>query len=396
MKRLFLALTFFLLALFILDYFEILKLRNKKTIEIKQEETPKDSLKTPLKTEIEKRIDQESFSGVYLVGKEKKTLLTGSNGFKNRNNSTKNALNTAFPIGSITKLFTAAAILKLEEEGLIDLKQEVITYFKPVKEAFPETSLNYLNSITIHDLLNHSSGIEDYTKISNFPKFNLEAHTTDDILQLLSDYPTKFKAGSQYDYSDSNYLILSKLIEIVTGKSWADYLEYTFFKPLNLNSTFIPKSHFLSEVLSDHPNVATGYIQSSQNHEKIFTEANDINFSTLQGDAAIISTVENLHDWIIALFDGKVISENSLKKLTTPYFETRNKGISSGFGIFITKDEQNQTLYVSLGELEGYQAILVYEPKNQGIVVILSNFANSKIEELAKDLLGLLKKHQSD
>lgn len=348
----------------------------------------------PLKERIKARLDKESINGVVFASVKDQVYVDVASGFANVKQNIENKQQTEFLVGSITKLFTATAILKLEELGKINLKEPISTYLKKDNPIWDGNFPSFADAITTHDLLSHSSGLEDYTKFASFTKFNLELRTTADLLQFFDDYPLMFKPGSHYDYSRSNYIVLGALIEEITKKSYGEFLN-EIFKPLDIPSTSIPKMEFLSSVLNDHPILARGYMEEkfrpTRDIIKIkLTDPDDLNLSTLFSDASAISNAHDLKKWIKALFNGEIISEDQLNKMTTPYFETRATNIFAGYGLFIKKDGTKNPIYINVGQLDGYEAYLGYEPKKDVLVIVLSNVINGMAEPLAKDLMQLL------
>lgn len=346
---------------------------------------------TELSSVIEKKINKNSFNGVVLIADKDKIVFNNSYGYANIEQKIKNNEKTEFLIGSITKLFTATAILKLEELGKIDLHNPISSYLKPDNDIWGGNFPSFADTVTIHDLLSFSSGIEDHRKFSSFVKFDLDIKTPSDLLQFYSDYPLRFKPGSYYDYTGSNYNILGAIIEEVTKMPLNQFFESEIFKPLHMNETKIAGTDFLNTLQEKNPELSIGYIEKDKNSSKLI-EADEINLSTLFADSSAISTAEDLYVFIKALFQGKIISQEALKKITTPYFETHNKNLFAGYGLFIINDNPSNPIYVSSGTLDGYEAIVTYEPKSDTSIIILSNVNNGKVTALAKELAELLKK----
>lgn len=336
-----------------------------------------------LKNLIEKTLEKESLNGVIFVAIDDQPIFVKVNGFANHEEKIKIEEKTEFLIGSITKLFTATAILKLEELGKLDLNLPISVYLKNDSSIWGGNAPSFSDSVTIHQLLTHTSGIEDYTKLPGFTKFNLNKHDLDELIQFFSDYPLKFEPGSTYEYSTSNYALLGAIIEKVSEQKFADFLKTEFFTPLNMRSTSIPQNDFLYTIQESHPLLASGY-------GKNFTSIEEINLSSLFGEGSAISSAPDLYTWIKALFQEKIISASQLKKMITPYFETKIKGVFTGYGFFITEDASHNPIYLSIGSLEGYDAILSYEPKQKISVIILSNKVDGQSERIAKEIMDII------
>lgn len=366
--------------IYLLNFFYLTE--NKPSSLPKQEKQQKQepNLELSLKEKINQILNQEEFSGAILVAKGNEILASVAKGYANLKEGIQNRENTEFPISSITKLFTAAAILRLQELGKINLKETIEYYLKKDHPVWAGNPPDFIDHISIEELLTHTSGLEDYKKLSAYRKFNLDLHSKDELIQFFSDYPTKFMPGSAYDYSAANYILLGAIIEEVSKQTYGDFLKAEFFDPLNMSSTFVPKADFLSTITADHPLFAFGYDQSGSQIE-------DLNFSTLFADAGAISTTNDLYTFAKALFRGNILPKEQLTEMETPRLETRNKGLFVGYGLFITENKDKKPIYLSFGQLEGYESALSYDKENEFLVIILSNQVDGKAEILAKKLL---------
>lgn len=329
-----------------------------------------------LKEKINDYLNQQDFNGVVLVAKQNEVIAFISKGERSLTDGIQNSKNTQFPIGSITKLFTAAAILKLEEMGKINLKETIEYYLPKDHPIWGGYAPEFIDYITINELLAHTSGLEDYTKLISYRKFRLDPHTTDELIQFFSDYPLKFMPGSQYDYSATNYVMLGAIIEEISKQTYAEFLKNEFFDPLKMHSTFFPQNDDIS--------IAFGYDQFNSQTETP-------NFSLLYSDAGIISTAPDLFIFAKALFRGNLLLKEQLHEMETPRHETKNKALFTGYGLFIVDDKKKTPTYLSFGELEGYQSALSYEPETEFFTIILSNQIDGKAETLTKKLIELSK-----
>ncbi len=346
--------------------------------------------KNELGTQIEKLIAKKSFNGVVLVSVKDKVIFKQAYGYADVENKIKNNEKTEFLIGSITKLFTATAILKLQELGKIDLHHPISSYLGRDNPIWGGNFPSFAETVTIHDLLSFSSGIEDYAKLRSFVKFDLDLQKPADLLQFFSDYPLKFKPGSYYDYNGSNYNILGAIIEEISQKPLNEFLQTEIFKPLGMNATRMAGMTFLDTLFEKDTMLAKGYIEKDKKAAASLIEADDVNLSTLFADSSAISTTEDLYTFIKALFEEKIISKEDVKKMTTPYYETHNKGLFTGYGLFIINDDPKRPIFVSSGQLDGYEGIVTYDPKSEASIIILSNVNSAKVTSLAKDLAELL------
>ncbi len=240
-----------------------------------------------------------------------KTAYTRGYGLRDLEKSLPADADTRYEIGSVTKQFTAAAILQQKEAGKIDLDATVATYLP---------SISHGGEITIRQLLTHTSGLEDFVGIPNFDTLAGAPATFDQIMSRISEKPLDFKPGTQYAYSSTNYLILGRIIEVVSGQSWEDYVAQHLFAPADMtNSATIAREHEIADM-------ARGYVYAN-NHTATSTPIVESWASSAGG---IISTVGDLQKWGEALSSGRIISTSDYQLLTSP--QRLADGSTSGYG----------------------------------------------------------------
>jgi CubicO group peptidase (beta-lactamase class C family) len=322
--------------------------------------------------------ERAKFNGSALVAKQGKVQLSAGYGYANREKKIENTPKTQFLIASITKVFTAVAILKLQEEGKIQESLPVAVYLPPSDPVWKGNPPPWLQEVTIHHLLTHSSGLPNHEKLPGYSAFDQKPHTSEEFIRFFAPHPLQFKAGTRYQYSGAGYDLLGFIIERVTGLSYGEYLMQTFFKPLGMDSTFAFHTDFLSKIQKDHPLLAVGYGPLGT--------APDINMTTMFAEASIISTTADLYIWTQALFEGKVISPSSLSKMVTPYLEVREK-IWMGEGIFIDLEDPSHPIYYHNGRTDGFESVWMYKPQNQISVILLSNESQGPTFDWALELL---------
>ncbi|MBS0649266.1 MAG: beta-lactamase family protein [Verrucomicrobia bacterium] len=318
------------------------------------------------------------FSGAALVAKQGKVHLFAGYGYANREKKLENTPQTQFLIASITKVFTAVAILKLQEEGKIQESLPVAAYLPPSDPVWKGNPPSWLEEMTIHHLLTHSSGLPDHEKLPGYGAFDQQPHSSEEFLRFFAPYPLQFKPGTRYQYSGAGYDLLGFIIERVSGQSYSEYLERAFFKPLGMDATFAPHTSFLSKIRDDHPELAAGYDPQGPSR--------DINMSTMFAEASIVSTTADLYRWTQALFGGKVISPASLSNMLTPYFEVRGK-IWMGEGIFIDLQDPMHPIYYHNGRTDGFESAWMYRPQKEITIILLSNESQGPTFDWALDLL---------
>jgi len=289
-----------------------------------------------------------------LVASDGRILFQGGYGFADVEKKTPITPETRFRIGSVTKQFTAAAILKLAEEGKLAIGDPLAKYFPDVPNA---------QSITLRHLLTHTSGLHSYT---DRPDFSSEVTTpiapADLIASIQKDTP-EFAPGTNFKYCNSGYFLLGEIVAKVSGKSLADYLRTTFFEPLGLKNTGIYVN------ATPPPGVALGYAVTNG----LATPALDWDMSWAGGAGAIDSTVGDLFRWTEALHGGRVVNAGSLKAMTTPNpLPPGVNGLNYGFGLVVSEFQRLPAIWHN-GGLEGWSSNLVWLPDQKVTLVALAN-----------------------
>ena len=291
----------------------------------------------------------KEFSGSVLVAKGENVLLSKGYGMADYEEEIPNTPDMVFPIGSITKQFTAAAIMQLQEEGLLDVTA-------PIGEYLPD----YPNGeeITVHHLLTHTSGIPDFFLFLD-PEALESQLPVDKVMELFWDEPLDFTPGERFSYSNSGYVLLGKLIEELSGKTYEQFLSENIFQPIGMADTAY-----------DRPGASSA--GRAKGYEKDLTPAQPVDITTGHGSGALASTIGDLYLWSRALTTGRLHSQDSLDKIFTPYVETVPYDIFDyGYGWYI--DTSARPPYVAHGGgFPGYLAIIrIY--KDDVVVIMLGN-----------------------
>jgi CubicO group peptidase (beta-lactamase class C family) len=287
------------------------------------------------------------FSGNVLVAKKGKVLYEKAFGFANREWSTPNSLQSRFRIGSITKQFTAAAIMQLADQGKLNLDDKLTRFFPD----FPGGE-----NVTIHMLLNHSSGISDYTGLPNFRSLERLSYPRDSVIALFKNRPYNFASGTQWSYSNSGYFLLGLIVEKASGQSYHAYLQENLFAKAGMTNSLVDRTDTII------PNRALGYQRIPGGFKNAGFTSMEFPFSA----GAILSTVEDMYKWNQALFGGKILSKEMFTKMTTPYLN------HYGYGIYIDT-LQNKKLIRHSGGISGYLNHGVYFPDDDLYIIVLSN-----------------------
>jgi CubicO group peptidase (beta-lactamase class C family) len=300
------------------------------------------------------QVKVNEFSGVVLVTAKDKVIYKKAFGYADREWKIPTTLDTKFEIGSLTKQFTAAAILQLVEQKKLNLDDKLSIWFP----GYPKG-----DSVTLHMLLNHTSGIADYTSLPSLNKLHTLPLSEDSVISLFKNQPYKFSPGTNWSYSNSNYFLLGSIIEKVTGKRYADYLTDNILKKAALTNTVVNR---LDSVLAFR---ARGY--SKEEHGGGWKNAEYFSMEFPFSAGSLISTASDLYKWQAALLSAKIISAPMLAKMTTPYLH------DYGYGLSI--DSFNHYLRIAHGgAIPGFTSYMsVFPAKNISIIILSNDEGNS-------------------
>ena len=313
---------------------------------------------------------QNNFTGSVLVAREGKILFAKGYGMANQEFDIPNTPNTKFRLGSITKQFTAASILLLQERGKISVKDPICKYV----ENCPKT----WEPVTIHHLLTHTSGIPSYTDVKSPEEFrvmSLQKVTPAGFVESFKNKPLEFTMGEKMKYNNSGYFILGHIIEKISGQSYETFLQENIFKPLKLENTGYDTHDKILKLR------ATGYSE---------VEGKTINSGYLDmtvpyAAGSLFSTVGDLFTWNEALFSDKLLSEKSRTAMLTP--EKNNYA----YGVGVNKSD-TRTQVSHGGGINGFSTFLARFPDEKITIVVLRNadFGASNPGKVSKDLAAIL------
>lgn len=324
---------------------------------------------TALDQKVDSYLREKNFQGTVLIAKQGKVLLSRGYGLANAEHNVPNTPQTVFRIGSITKQFTAVAILQLQEQGKLSVNDPISKYLPDYPQG---------DKITIHHLLTHTSGIPSITKFPNLSEIERQPSTPTTVITYFKDLPLEFEPGSDCKYSDSGYIVLGAIVEKVAGVSYEKYVQDHFFSPLGMKATYF--DHNQSVI----PHRAAGYGVGA-NGEKVNAEFIEMSFP--HGAGSLASTAEDLYRWDRALKEGKLLSKDLTKKLFQVQAASENNHIAYGYGFFV--DSEKHTVG-HMGSIEGFRAASYRHLDGDVTLILLSNQESTKAVALEQDLYSLL------
>ena len=236
--------------------------------------------------------------------KDDSILLAEGYGLANRELSIPNTADTKFLLCSVTKQFTATAIMQLAERGSLDLDDPITKYISRYAGSSADR-------ITIYNLLTQTSGIVDYLSLTDSNETFSRFMPTEQVVSMFMDAPLEFEPGSKWQYSNSNYYLLGKIIETVSGMTYGGFLEMNIFRPLEMNNSGLPVQY-----LNDLPKAATGY--NADGAGELVAEP-AVHSSWPFAAGGLYSTVNDMAKWERALRNETVLRNKSIVKMNTPF-----------------------------------------------------------------------------
>ena len=310
--------------------------------------------------------DVWGFQGSALVAYKGKVILAKGYGMANYTFDEPNTPQTKFFIGSITKQFTAAAIMILQERGLLNVHDPISKYLPDYPKATAER-------ITIENLLTHTSGVPNYTEVPELMLKRTRNLSPSDLLDLFKDEPLEFEPGTDFHYSNSGYIILGAIIEKVSGQSYEAFLHHEILNKAGMhNSGYARREAGL-------PDRADGYTIDDR---RAPIAALPISFSVLHTAGAMYSTVEDMLKWDQALYNQQVLSRQSVDQMLTPHSGNYGYGwvIESLFG-------HRHTFHG--GFIDGFNTTFDRWVDDSLCVVVFSNEDEAPVKKIARSLAAI-------
>lgn len=300
------------------------------------------------------------FSGAILVGKGDSIIYQNASGFADVKNKIPNTVNTKFRLASLTKQFTAAALLILEQNGKVDFEKPISNY---LKELNPEIA----DRINIHQILSHSSGLARDIEPLTEDELGQNYISIDQVIQLISTSELEFRPGKRWSYSNLGYNIGAKIIESVTGMEYGEAMDSLIFKPLNMQNTAHEKS-------SDNiDNMAIGHVALPDRIIKAAYEDK----SYVIGAGSIYSTVNDMFIWTRELLsegNGNLLSEISKAKLFTKQEKRYSYGWFIDTYVWQPVNKYNEaTNPHHEGGSPGFESKVSILTQHKSVVIVLSN-----------------------
>lgn len=290
------------------------------------------------------------FSGSVLIARNGKILVREGYGEADREKHLVNTVQTKFRLGSLTKQFTAMAILILQAQGKLNVHDRICTYLSECPTLWQK--------ITLHHLLTHTSGIPDFARFPDYLTTQGSPSSPIQTIARFKDRPLDFQQGAKFSYSNSGYVVLGAIIERASGATYEAFLRDTIFAPLQMvNSGYD----------NNNGDLAVGYRNQTS------VPADFIDMSIPYAAGGLYSTVEDLYRWDQALYTDKLIPKSLRDKMFTPFALIPNGGGSGpGYGWFIGR-EGDRPVVSHIGGIQGFSSSIARYPNDKVVIIVLGN-----------------------
>lgn len=330
-----------------------------------------------IETLLKKYVENDQFNGAVLVAEGGDVIYSNGFGMANFEHNVPNKTDTKFRIASITKQFTAALILQLVEEGKLELD-------KPISAYLPNYKGPAADVVTIHHLLTHTSGIPSYTSFPGFfESSSRDPYTPDELIKTFQDSTLQFTPGEKFVYNNSGYVLLGRIIEEVTGKTYEQVLQERIFDPLGMtNSGYDHSKNILK-------NRAAGYEREGDQ----LINAPYLDMSLPYAAGSIYSTVEDLYLWDQALYGNKILSEESKKLMFAHHIPAGNGFYGYGWGLGkqpLGKTKDSVEVMAHSGGINGFNTLITRYPESRNFVVLLNNTGSTDLDAMTNNINSIL------
>lgn len=313
--------------------------------------------------------DKKGPGGVFMVAKNGKAIYQKAFGKANLELDVNLTTENIFQLGSMTKQFTAVAILMLEEQGKLDVKQAVSKYIPDYPTG---------DSITLHHLLTHTSGIKDFTKMKGLRDIAQKEMTPKMMVDFFKNEPVDFKPGEKFDYNNSGYVLLGYIIELVSGESYEDYIKKHIFQKIGMSqSCYATDRQIINKRAYGYQKKDSGYVNKTI-----------ISFSVPFASGSLMSTTSDMLKWQNALSQNILLTNESTQKAFSKYKLNSGEEFTYGYGWHI-KEINGTPSREHGGSIFGFKTMGIYIPSENIYVIGLSNCDCLSPTQIVRDIAAL-------
>lgn len=306
--------------------------------------------------------EYDKFMGSVAILEDDKVLFEKAYGFTDENENPADT-QTVYRVGSITKSFTASIVMKLVEDGEIQLSDKLSEFYPDLPNA---------DTITIEQLLYHRAGLVSFTSMTEYQDYFEEESDKEEMLERFIQYGTAFEPGEKFEYSNTGYVLLGYIIEEVTEMNYGEALEAYITEPLGLGRTY-----YGSDISIDN-----GEAYSFNYNAEQWEISTETHMSVPHGAGAIVSTPTEIATFYDALFDGEIVSKESVEKM---------KSLKDGYGLGIFRFPfYDRFAWGHNGGIDAFQSTAGHFPESDLTFTILGNGVNYSLNDISIGLLSIL------
>jgi CubicO group peptidase (beta-lactamase class C family) len=321
---------------------------------------------------VEAQMHKRHIPGVSVaIVRDGKTLLAKGYGLANVELQSPATEETVYQLASVTKPFTATAVMRLVEEGKLGLDDSISSHLNDLPEAW--------RNVTVRHLLSHTSGIKSYTSVPGFGLSVRRDYAKREILDLVAQDPLEFEPGERWNYSNTGYFLLGMLIEKVSGQKYPEFMSEQFFQPLGMSRTRV---NDLRALIMDR---SQGYAWNGKELRNGEYTSPTQPFSA----GALVSSVGDMIKWDAALEAGKVIQKSTIDQMWTPAEIAEGGKADYGLG-WQVGDVNGHRLIRHGGGIPGFSTEYCRYPDDRLMIVVLTNLEGGNAEAIAEGIAGLI------
>ena len=313
--------------------------------------------------------EKDGPGGVFLISKKGKPIYEKAFGLSNLELNVKLQPNNVFQIGSMTKQFTAIAILMLEQDGKLNTADYISKYIPDYPNG---------NKISIHNLLTHTSGIKDFTKTKGLSEIAQKEMTPKMMVDFFKNEPVDFQPGEKFEYNNSGYVVLGYIIELVSGKTYEDFIQLNIFDKIGMSNSYYATDRKVIK------NRAYGYHQKSYG----YVNKSVISFSVPYASGSLMSTLEDMLKWQNSLNKNLLLNQKETAKAFTKYKLNNGEEFEYGYGWHL-KNINGIPTREHGGSIFGFKSMAVYIPSEDIYVLGFSNCDCNSPTQIVKDIAEL-------
>ncbi len=315
------------------------------------------------------------FNGSLLIARDGKVLVSKGYGMSNFELDVPNTPQTKFRIGSITKPFTAIAIMLLQQRGKLSVQDSICKYVADCPAGW--------QPITLHHLLGHTSGLAKHDKAADYLKAAMLPMSVMQLIEHFKNKPADFKPGEKFDYNNNGYILLGHVIEKSSGQSYEAFLRDNIFVPLGMaNSGYDTHEPIIK-------NRAAGYLRPDDRVGGNLMNAVYIDQSQSFSAGALYSTTEDLLRLDHALSDDKLLSPKTKEAMFTPAIGEYGPAPNYGYGWFINRQFNRRAIFHP-GGVPGFTGMMTRFPDDKLVIILLGNLENSQVIRASRDLSAIV------